>query len=669
MTFFLALSVFIGACAATPYDTIKTHILQNFPAIKLNQHIAFTKKKDLAFPAVALSDYEKHEALFTLLSGTTEQQSESIIDTQTMSDLSLFFYNAHRPNYTILEKIYRGSSLNGKIAQAVLLAQPTDQIAKLHGRQALILYLMQNKPLCMQLMALFKELAALEEQLYSLWNTDDILYTNYVKKTFYKGNFKKYSGVNGAFWLECNRRKKDFKPIIDFLVIDTINTIIRTFHMKYARGIDNPSTQPGWLKAFTSIKKEGKTLSTKQKKAKHEENIYAGLSTAVSLLPIIIEYDQWRRSMRAYQNLANHIRMRTQALVIGSKIIQSIFTLISHDTVIQENLDHYIAIQNFALGTNPQQDAFLRTIKSPAFQSRSYHFSYVGKVLHAIPQFLDLKQSFSEVFRSIGQLEAYLSIATFMREKESSPTPWCFVTYCHNTTPYLAFTDYYHPFIPSETAVLNSIELGNNKSQGMIVTGPNASGKSISIRAIALCVLLGQSLGIAPAKQAAFTPMSKILTYLNLVDNIAQGRSLFQAEEDRIYTIVHDAYTLPLDKFSFIVIDELLSSTAPAEGEAASFGICYGLSKCGNCMPIAATHFARLTSLPRHTNRFFANYHVSVIRKENGDIQHTFKLDYGSSRQVIAIDLARQAGLDSDILMRAQEFLHQKGIKRDRTVL
>jgi len=202
----------------------------------------------------------------------------------------------------------------------------------------------------------------------------------------------------------------------------------------------------------------------------------------------------------------------------------------------------------------------------------------------------------------------------------------------------------------------------------MVVTGPNASGKSMNIRSIILNITLGQSLGIAPSRVAIFTPMAKILTYLNPVDNIAEGRSLFQAEEDRISYIVQTVDSLPVDQFAFIAADELLSSTAPTEGEAATFGICFGFSKYPNCMPVIATHFVKLTALPFHTNGFYANYHVSVIKLPSGFFTHPFKLEPGRAHQVIAIDLARQQGFDKEILDTADEFLREQGVERGRLI-
>ncbi|MDQ5890577.1 MAG: mismatch repair protein MutS [Candidatus Dependentiae bacterium] len=670
LTYLTSTSLLVSiAPTTTPYDLLREEMLQNFPAIKLNQRITLNEKKEVAYPDVALSPYEQHESLFTLLNINREEATSEIIDATTINNLNLFFYNIKRPDYSILEKIYRGYSLNGKIAQARLMASPTDSIAILHKRQALISYLLRNQSLQDTLIPLFRELAALEERLYSLWNPDDILYTNYVKKTFYSGNFKKYSGSNGAFWLELNRRRKDFKPVTDFLIFDTINTLLRHFHMRYVRNIEDSSAQPGWVRACTAFQHTQYDTNDEAQAVRTEENTYAAASTILALIPTLLELDQWKRTIRSYTNLAQHIRTRTKVLVACKEIISKIYAAISDDLILSHMLDHYEAIKDFALGTNETQKHFLQTLSSPAFHGHSYHFSYIGKVLHAIPQFLELKSSFCSVFKGIGLLEAYLSIAALLHEKASSPTPWCFVNYALAPTPRLTITDYYHPLIPSETAVVNSIELGKDGEQGMIVTGPNASGKSMNIRSIALCILLGQSLGIAPARSALITPMSKILTYFNPVDNIAQGRSLFQVEEDRISYLVKTAYNLPPHKFSFIIVDELLSSTAPAEGEAAAFGICYGLSKLPNCMPIAATHFPRLTTLPRHTNGFFSNHHVSVIKKENGDIVHTFKLEYGRSHQVIALDLARQAGFDSDIVAHAEEFLARRGIKRDRIAL
>jgi len=664
LLFFLFCST-ISPLLADSYSEIRQEILQNFPAIKLNQKIINNTGKAPDFPAVALSDYEKHEALFTLL-GQGEASASKIIDAKTLSDLSLFFHSTERPDYTVLEKIYRGASLNGKIALAKLIAHPSNNAQELHQRQLLIAHFIQNKKLSSELLSLFQELSRIEEQLYSLWNADDILYSNYVKKTFYKGDFKKYKDESGGFWLEFNRRRKDWKPVIDFLLLDTMNTIIRTLHMRYGRNMQNASAQPGWLKAFTSVTSDKKELSQEEQEAVREENLYATLSTVIALIPPLIEFDQWKRSVQSYARLARQIRQRTRILITFSLLVQRIFFLIANDKILATCLPGYTAIENFATGKDKKQTTFLKNLQSPAFESNSYHFSYIGKVLHTIPQFIELKNSFSALFQSIGLLEAYMGLGVLMEEKAASPTPWCFIKYSQQERPYLSLNGYYHPLVPSHEAVLNSIVLGENNDPGMIVTGPNASGKSMNIRAIALCVLLGQTIGIAPAAGAKITLMSKILTFLNPIDNIAQGRSLFQAEGDRISEIVQSAYALPPDKFSFIIVDELLSSTAPTEGEAASFGICYGLSQLTNCMPIAATHFPRLTTLPEHTHGFFTNYHVSAIKDGPSAITHTFKLEKGRSYQVIAIDLARQAGFDSELLAHAEEFLYKKGIKRDR---
>ena len=92
----------------------------------------------------------------------------------------------------------------------------------------------------------------------------------------------------------------------------------------------------------------------------------------------------------------------------------------------------------------------------------------------------------------------------------------------------------WNPFIPRKKAVANSIIMDSQENRrNVILTGPNAGGKSTFITGITLNVLLAQTLSITTAQSVILTPFNKINTYINLADNIAEGKSLFLCEADR----------------------------------------------------------------------------------------------------------------------------------------
>lgn len=691
--FFFGLNVALLGQSMQPYELLRAEILKNFPAVRATQEIK-KGKNGVSFPGHKLSPYEMHDILLQFLGGDKNtEEVASCLDAKSITDLNLFFYNIDRPDYTVLESTYRGASLNGKIAQAKWMVMPSTNQNELEMRQNLARYFMARPQLGKTLAALFKELATLEEKMYSLWNDNDLIYSKFAQETFYKGSQKRYRGNNDAVWLEFNRRMNDIKPLISIAKLEIgigllsrlllpygyhkmaeipfseARRRVRDGHDDLRNVLDLPGLGP-WTPVTYNLLRNIASIPDfiSGKKEFNRANALITLSALAIVVPIAANMPTWWKSVQTYKAFVTYLRTRFAVFVKWRRIVLDIYKTIREEQFLCDNLEGFSDLSAFANGENTKLKKFFGTVSSSTFTSNSYCFANVGKVLQAVPQFLRIQDEFRPLFKTLGALEAYLSIGTLIDEKNASPTPWSFARYATMATPYLNLADYSHPLIPADKSVLNTIVLGENGHQGMIVTGPNASGKSMNIRSIALCLLLSQSLGIAPARNAVLTPMSKMLTYLNPVDNIAEGRSLFQAEEDRINYIVQTTTSLPASQFAFIVADELLSSTAPKEGEAATFGICYGLSKYPNCMPIMATHFVKLTALPQDTNGFYMNYHVSVIKKPNGNFTHPFKLEPGRAHQVIAIDLARQQGFDPAILDFADQFLKEQGIERGRLI-
>ena len=699
---------FSSAILGSPSLTlVRNDIIQNVPAVQ--NTVSFTyknpkKKTGIIFPEVSLSPYQKYEGLFSLLEKDKDRHShQNLLDPQTIMDLNLFFYRTEAKKSAIIEAVYRGFSLNGKIGLARLLISPETKIDVLQKRQALLKRLCEDEALRSQLSELFKKLESFETHLYSLWNADDILYSDHVKKAFYGGSFKKFQGARGAKKLEFNRRMNDFAPVRNLLITDLILTAangISTSITQKKLEVSNfiPTSVKPLLWVFNKLKDRSRTEEERTSILRQRAE-KAGLSTSrfeherarQNIQKKLAEIDQSKlikevtpkiifgvagaliaapiyfSTLDMYKTTAAHIRKRMSVFIALDELCRALNTITEQEPTFTQCVTKLSALHTFVSGEQPEQRTFMTHIHSKAMRSTSYFSANIGKVLHSLPLFLQLKDSFAPLFGALGELEAYVSMANLMIEKKDTKSSWCFAQYETSNRPHLMLNDFTHPLIPTEVAVPNSIELGGPlKEQGMVVTGPNASGKSISLRSIALCILFAQTVSVTPAGAMLLTPISRIITFLNSIDNIAESRSLFQAEQDRILYMIKTAETLPKDQFSFLIADELLSSTAPREGEAATYGICHGLAQNPSCVFIIATHFPRLTLLPERTNGFYANYHVSAFKGPDGSITHPFKLEKGRSHQVVAIDIARHLGFDKDILDTAENFLNLQGIKSGR---
>ena len=187
----------------------------------------------------------------------------------------------------------------------------------------------------------------------------------------------------------------------------------------------------------------------------------------------------------------------------------------------------------------------------------------------------------------------------------------------------------------------------------IIITGPNGSGKSTYIKSIAECLILAQSIGIAPAKEFHCTPFKHISTYLNIPD--CQGKeSLFQAEMNRCYNQLQMLENAENQgEFSFNIMDEIFVSTNYQEGMSGAYAIINQLCRLKNCVNIITTHFDKLALLDKLQvdKRFFD---INIL--EDGSITRDYKIREGVSKKHMALCLLRNRGFSKEILDDAENF-------------
>ena len=102
------------------------------------------------------------------------------------------------------------------------------------------------------------------------------------------------------------------------------------------------------------------------------------------------------------------------------------------------------------------------------------------------------------------------------------------------------------------------------------------------------------------------------------------------------------------NEFSFIVMDEIFSSTNPEEGISGAYAICNKLSEYNNSISIITTHYNYLTNLEKEGK--FKNYHIPITRNEHSEIVYPYVLKEGHSNQHIALELLKNKGFDSEIV-------------------
>ena len=181
---------------------------------------------------------------------------------------------------------------------------------------------------------------------------------------------------------------------------------------------------------------------------------------------------------------------------------------------------------------------------------------------------------------------------------------------------------YYAP-LKDTKHIKNTIKLSKN----MIITGPNASGKTTILKTFLLNIIYSQQFGCGFYRNATFKPYDYIHCYLNIPDTSGRD-SLFQAEARRCKEII-DTVNSNNECNHFCVFDELYSGTNPEEAISSSTSFMKYLIKNKNVSCLLTTHFTTVcTNLENNKN--IINYHMDS-KKINNTIDYTYILKKGIS--------------------------------------
>lgn len=323
--------------------------------------------------------------------------------------------------------------------------------------------------------------------------------------------------------------------------------------------------------------------------------------------------------------------------------------------------------------TSETLSVLLEKLKSGSFKEKPSFFSDKGRVLWCFKKLQEVHEEFNESLMVLGQLDAYMGVARLYKKYAARPNAKiCFAEFKQTETPYLCAKDFWYPMLDlvlkPEEIVTNDLELGTDAiGHNMILTGPNAAGKSVSLKGIMCSVIFSHIFGIAFASKFVVSPFAKIGSHLNIADDALRGESLFKAEKNRVRDFLNGAKSLAsiepvggFKHFNFVIMDEMFSSTNPAEGEAAAFAISKYLVNMPQCMCLFATHFGKMKQLEALTNGYFKNYKVWVDLDSSGNIKSPFKITQGMSNQSIAIKLM-QGEFDPKIIEGAYKALIEQG--------
>ena len=267
----------------------------------------------------------------------------------------------------------------------------------------------------------------------------------------------------------------------------------------------------------------------------------------------------------------------------------------------------------------------------------------------------------------LGRLYAVDCLLSILRLRESPGYGKVVLLPVKNAVPSLHVSNGWHPCLAHGAAVKNTYHMGGGACPpGLMLTGPNAGGKSTLLKSMMINVLMAQALLTAAADCVQLTPFRYLNSQVNVPD--CKGRtSLFEAEMlrakgnvDALRALkqVNTACAPSGSHFAFVIMDEIFSSTNPVEGIAGGYAVAKNIAATGVCVCAISTHFTYLCKLAKRTG-LFQNWQMPVaVHAGTSDFEYPYKLCRGICTQYIAIELLRRTQFDECIVQDALRVKH-----------
>ncbi len=184
----------------------------------------------------------------------------------------------------------------------------------------------------------------------------------------------------------------------------------------------------------------------------------------------------------------------------------------------------------------------------------------------------------------------------------------------------------------------------------VVLTGPNASGKSCYLRQTGLLQLMAQIGSWIPAKSARLGITDRIFTRVGAGDDLAAGQSTFMVEMAETANILHHA----TDR-SLVLLDEIGRGTATFDGLSIAWAVAEYLADTIGSRSVFATHYHELNELADQLPNV-ANAQV-LVEDTGNELRFLHRVMSGGANRSYGIEAARLAGVPPAVLLRARQVL------------
>ncbi|RUM86963.1 MAG: endonuclease MutS2 [Thermovibrio sp.] len=269
---------------------------------------------------------------------------------------------------------------------------------------------------------------------------------------------------------------------------------------------------------------------------------------------------------------------------------------------------------------------------------RSEEREEIGRILREISQFaFQHREEISENFRTLTEIDKRYAVA-YMSLKLRGTKP--------EIGSSLNLKGAKHPLLILSNKEVVPVDV--RLSKGLVITGPNTGGKTVTLKTVGLLSLMAQSGFLIPAVEGSSVKIfKKWFADIGDEQSIEQSLSTFSAHIKNISQILKEA-----DSESLVLLDELGAGTDPIEGSTLAVAILSYLKEKG-AKTVATTHFTPVKLFAYRDDY----YDVATVLFDEETLKPLYKLAYGIIGRSYALVIAEKYGIPQEVIRIARGLL------------
>ena len=435
------------------------------------------------------------------------------------------------------------------------------------------------------------------------------------KERYYFVEWEMLEFLNRSEWfLQFMSIYNLLSPVISLLV--PIIILIIPFFIIKMKGLQiTISEYIDVLKIVANQNAIGKLFVVNFNEINAQEKFYIFISAAFYLFSIYQNFMvcvRFNNNMKNIHNHFNEIRIYIDHTINSMEnyleYSKNLSTHHNFNLIVREKLDILKKIQQKIQHITDYNMFNFSKIKEIGYVFKCFYELHTDKVYDDAIMYSLGFNGYMDCLKGLQQniLEGKINYTTFIDESKKS-----------------VLENSYYATLKNSNPIKNTIKFKKN----MIITGPNASGKTTILKSTLINVLFSQQFGCGFYDSAKIKPFNHIHCYLNIPDTSGRD-SLFQAEARRCKEIL-DAITVNKKDTHFCIFDELYSGTNPEEAEQSASSFMNYITKYKNVSCILTTHFIKVCKKLKKIKNI-VNYKM-LTEKENNNLIYKYTLTEGIS--------------------------------------